>query len=153
MFMLMMMIIVMVVTIVMMMVAVVLGAVMRLLLHVKPQNSAKRRFTTGDTDDWRVVMNMCLDCGARTMKSCFIQYICLGQNDQICRADLIFKKFVNRAFMIKFFIGGALPLKGLKVMRDTATSQCRTVDKRDHPIKHHLRPDVGPAESLHKRLR
>ena len=136
-----------------MMMMVVLGALMCLLLHVKTQNSTERRFTAGDTDNRRVVMKMCLHCGARAIQSCFIQQICLGQNDQVCRADLIFKKFINRAFMIKFFIGGALPLKGLKVMRDATTSQCRTVDKRDHPIKHHFRPDVGPAESLHQRLR
>jgi hypothetical protein len=139
--------------IIMVVVVVVLGAMMRLVFHIQPQNSAEWRFATGDRDDRGVVMEMRLNGGARPLDTDIIKHVCLGHNDQIRCADLVLEKLIDRAVMIKLLIGSTLPLKGFKIMRDAATSQRRTIDKRDHPIQHDLCPDVGPAKGLHKRLR
>ena len=75
--------------IIMVVMVMVLGAMMRLVFHIQPQNSAEWRFATGDCDDRGVVMEMRLNGGARPLYTDIIKHVCLGQNDQIRCADLI----------------------------------------------------------------
>ena len=55
--------------------------------------------------------------------------------------------------MIQLFISGTLGLNCCHIMRNRPRCQGRSVNKRDHPVKHNLSADIWPVKCLNQGLR
>ena len=126
---------------------------MRLRFHLEAEDGVHRRRAARYWNDRGRGLELLFDRCAGAAEPGFVQHVGLRQHDQVGSADLVGKQLVDRAFMIEFLVGGALRLERVEVMRHPAIGQRRAIDKRDNPVEHHLRFDVGPVEGLDKRLR
>ena len=130
-----------------------LGAVMRLFFHIKTKNRIQRNLAASNSDNRRSFRQFFFHALAGPGNTILVQHICLGQNNQVGRINLVFKQFIDWAFVVQLVISSALCLKRVKIVGNPTRGKCRTVNQRDNAIKHHPRAHIRPTERLHERLR